>query len=501
MCIFVRIKGNFIFFNILRNFVRKNMNIPLDERIFKIISEVADIHGIESYVVGGFVRDKILQIKSKDIDILAVGDGIFLAEKVAKVLNTNKVAVFKNYGTAQISYRNYKIEFVGARKESYQRYSRNPQVEIGSFKDDIYRRDFTINAIAISLQKNNYGEVIDLTGGLSDLTQKIIRTTSEPLITFSDDPLRMMRAIRFACQLNFTIEPVTYEGIKANAQRIEIISKERIVDELNKILLSPIPSYGFRLMEECGLLNLILPELVNLKGIDIQDNKAHKDNFYHTLQVVDQLREMTSKLWLLWAGLLHDIGKYPTKKFHPTTGWTFHGHEVIGSKMVEKIFKRLNMPTNEAMPYVKKLVFLHLRPISLVKEEVTDSAVRRLIFEAGNDLEDLMLLAEADITSKNEQKVRLYLKNFKNLREKIAEIEEKDRIRNFQPPISGEEIMNWFNLPPCKTVGDLKQQIKDAILDGVIPNERNAAIQYLINIAKEKGLEPNLSKLNIQTPD
>ncbi len=471
------------------------MLITLNERIFRIISEVSHINEIEVYLVGGFVRNWFLQKKSKDIDILVIGDGIELAEKVAKVLNTSKVVVYKNFGTAQINYRNYKIEFVGARKESYQHNSRNPIVETGSFRDDIFRRDFTINAIAVSLNNKSYGEVIDLTNGLDDLKNNIIRTTSAPLITFSDDPLRMLRAIRFATQLNFTIEPITLEGIKSNANRIEIISKERIVDELHKILLSSFPSYGFNLLDQTGLLPYILPELNNLKGIDKQENKAHKDNFYHTLQVVDQLKEKTNKLWLLWGGLLHDIGKYPTKKFIPATGWTFHGHEVVGAKMVEKLFKRLNMPVNEVLPYVKKLVSLHLRPISLVKEEVTDSAVRRLIFEAGNDLEDLLLLAEADITSKNEQKVRLYLKNFKLLRKKIEEIEEKDRIRNFQPPISGEEIMEWFNLSPCKIVGDLKNQVKDAILDGIIPNEKNAAIHYLIKIVKEKGLEFNEEKI------
>lgn len=472
------------------------MNIAtlLKERIFNIISEVAHINNIEAFVVGGYVRDLMLEKKSKDIDILALDDGILLAEKVAKILQVSKITIFKNYGTAQIKYRNYEIEFVGARKESYQKNSRNPHVEPGSFEDDIYRRDFTINAIAISLNKSSFGQIIDICNGSEDIKNRTIRTASEPNITFSDDPLRMLRAIRFASQLNFFICPKTFEGIKANVDRINIISKERIVDELNKILLSPIPSIGFKLLDECGLLKIILPELTNLKGIDKTDGKSHKDNFYHTLQVVDQLREKTENVWLLWAGLLHDIGKYPTKKFLPSTGWTFHGHEVVGANMVDKIFKRLSLPLNEAMPFVKKMVLLHLRPIALVSEEVSDSAVRRLLFDAGNHLEDLLTLAEADITSKNEQKVRIYLKNFKKLREKLEEIETKDQIRNFQPPVSGEEIMMWFNLSPCKIVGDLKNDIKDAILDGKIPNERMAAIQYLIEIAKEKGLNANIKE-------
>lgn len=471
------------------------MFLTLKDRIFTVISEVADIHEVEVYVVGGYVRDIFLGKKSKDIDILVVGDGVFFAEQVAKVLQAKSLAVFKNFGTAQIKYRNYEIEFVGARKESYQRHSRNPIVEVGTFEDDINRRDFTINAIAVSLNKASFGEVKDLHRGIDDIEKQVIRTTGNPDIIFSDDPLRMLRAIRFACQLNFSIDETTFEGIKKNASRIEIISKERIVDELNKILLSVVPSYGFSLLDKSGLLELILPELSKLKGVEKTEGKSHKDNFYHTLQVVDQLRTKTDKLWLLWAGLLHDIGKYPTKRFQPNVGWTFHGHEVVGANMVERLYKRLKMPVQETMPYVKKLVMLHLRPISLVKEEVTDSAVRRLIFEAGDDLEDLLMLAEADITSKNEQKVRLYLKNFSLLREKIQEIEEKDRIRNFQPPVSGEEIMDWFGLAPCKTVGDLKGKIKDAILDGIIPNERKAAVQYLLTTAAEMGLKADEEKI------
>jgi poly(A) polymerase len=471
------------------------MFVPLKDKIFEKISKVADIHGIDVYVVGGFVRDYFLGKKSKDIDILAIGDGIYFAEKVAKLLNVENISIFKNYGTAQIKYRNYVIEFVGARKESYVPTSRNPQVSLGSFEDDISRRDFTINAIAVSLNKKTFGKVVDIFNGIKDIENKIIRTTSNPDRVFSDDPLRMLRAIRFATQLNFTIDNITFEGIKNNAKRIEIVSKERIVDELNKILLSLVPSYGFKLLDESTLLSIILPELSLLKGVEEKSGKSHKDNFYHTLQVLDQLREKTDKIWLLWAGLLHDIGKHPTKRFNAQVGWTFHGHEVVGAKMAEKIFQRLKMPLNEALPYVKKLIQLHLRPVAMVNEEVTDSAIRRLIFEAGDDLEDLLMLAEADITSKNETKVRLYLKNFKELRKKIEEVEEKDRIRNFQPPISGEEIMNWFNLTPCKLVGDLKNEVKDAILDGKIANDRNEAIKYLIELAKKNNLNINFDAL------
>ncbi len=470
------------------------MKLVLKDRIFDIISEIAYIQDIETYVVGGYVRDFLLKKKSKDIDILVIGDGIFLAEQVAKVLAVSKITIFKNYGTVQIKYRDYDIEFVGARKESYQKHSRNPIVTPGTFEDDIYRRDFSINAITVSLNKKNFGDIIDICNGIEDLKKKIIRTTSNPEITFSDDPLRMLRAIRFASQLHFDIEDETYKGIRTNAHRITIVSKERIVEELNKILLSEIPSIGFKLLDKTELLNLIIPELTQLKGIDKTEGKSHKDNFYHTLQVVDQLRKKNNNIWLLWAGLLHDIGKYPTKKFVQSVGWTFHGHEVVGAKMVEKIFKRLSLPLNENLLFVKKLVQLHLRPIALVSEHITDSAIRRLIFEAGNDLEQLLILAEADITSKNEQKVRLYLKNLKKLKEKIEEIETKDNIRNFQPPISGEEIMRWFNLRPCKLIGDLKCEIKEAILDGRIPNDRNAAIQFLKQIAQEKGLEANIEE-------
>lgn len=465
------------------------MRLNLNDKILTIIAQVAHIHQIEAYVVGGYVRDLLLNRKSKDIDILVIGNGMFLAENVAKVLNSSKVVVFKNFGTAQIKYNNYEIEFVGARKESYRYDSRNPIVEQGTLEDDIYRRDFTINALAASLVAKNYGEVIDLYNGLSDLKNRIIRTPAPPEITFSDDPLRMMRAIRFSTQLQFQIEEKTLKGISKNAQRIDIISKERIVDELNKILVSPKPSIGFMLLDETGLLPLILSELSDLKGVEKNEGMGHKDNFYHTLQVVDQLREKTDKLWLLWAALLHDVGKPATKKFVPNVGWSFHGHEVVGGYIARKLFKRMHMPLQEALPYVVKLINLHLRPIALVSEEVTDSAVRRLMFDAGDDLEDLMLLAEADVTSKNEKKVRRYMANFKLVRKKMVELEERDRIRNFQPPISGEEIMKWFNLKPCKLVGDIKSQIKDAILDGIIPNNREAAITYLIQLAEQHGLK------------
>lgn len=465
------------------------MRLNLNDKILTVIAQVAHIHQIEAYVVGGYVRDLLLNRKSKDIDILVIGNGMFLAENVAKVLNSSKVVVFKHFGTAQIKYNNYEIEFVGARKESYRYDSRNPIVEQGTLEDDIYRRDFTINALAASLVAKNYGEVIDLYNGLSDLKNRIIRTPAQPEITFSDDPLRMMRAIRFSTQLQFQIEEKTLKGITKNAHRIDIISKERIVDELNKILVSPKPSIGFLLLDETGLLPLILSELSDLKGVEKNEGMGHKDNFYHTLQVVDQLREKTDKLWLLWAALLHDIGKPATKKFVPNVGWTFHGHEVIGGHIARKLFKRMHMPLQEALPYVVKLINLHLRPIALVSEEVTDSAIRRLMFDAGCDLEDLMLLAEADVTSKNEKKVRQYMANFKLVRKKMVELEERDRIRNFQPPISGEEIMKWFDLKPCKLVGDIKSQIKDAILDGIIPNNRKAAITYLKKIAEQNGLK------------
>lgn len=488
MCIYFKINNILLFLTFVIP-LQLVMKLKLNEKILNIIAQVAHIHEIEAYVVGGYVRDIILNRKSKDIDILAVGDGIFLAEQVAKVLNIKRVTVFKNFGTAHIKYNNYEIEFVGARKESYQHNSRNPIVEKGNFQDDIYRRDFTINAIAVSLSVNNYGQVIDLYNGIDDLKNKIIRTPALPEVTFSDDPLRMLRAIRFSSQLQFNIAERTLNGIKLNASRINIISKERIVDELNKILLSDKPSYGLSLLDETGLLKYILPELSDMKGVDKSEGITHKDNFYHTLQVVDQLREKTDKLWLLWAGLLHDIGKPSTKKFVKNIGWTFHGHEIVGGYIAKKIFKRMRMPVQEALPYVIKLINLHLRPIALVSDKVTDSAIRRLIFDAGDDLEDLMLLAEADITSKNEKKVRTYLKNFKLVRQKIAEVEEKDRIRNFQPPINGEEIMQWFELQPCKIVGDLKNAIKDAILDGIIKNDRKEAIEYLLKIAKEKGLE------------
>jgi poly(A) polymerase len=466
------------------------VRIELKEKIFETISNAAEEIGVKAYVVGGYVRDHFLQRNSKDIDIVAVGNGIDLARAVAKKLNIKKIAIFKTFGTAQIKAGELEIEFVGARRESYSQYSRKPIVEDGSLSEDQYRRDFTINALAASLSKKDFGKVLDPFNGLEDIKNRIIRTPLDPLITFSDDPLRMIRGMRFASQLGFEIDNTTYKAICENISRIEIVSKERIVDEFNKILLSPKPSVGLMLLESSGMLNAIFPQLQRLKGVEIFENKKHKENFEHTLQVVDHISLLSNDLWLRWAALLHDIGKPVTKQFNKVAGWTFHGHEVIGSRLVAEIFRELRLPLNEKMKYVQKLVLLHLRPIALVHEVVTDSAVRRLLFEAGDDIEDLMQLAEADITSKNETKVRTYLNNFKIVRQKLKEVEEKDRVRNMQPPVSGEEIMQIFNLPPCKIVGDLKNQIKDAILDGIVDNERDAVLKYLFQIAKDKGIEP-----------
>ena len=468
----------------------KQEKIILNEKIFQIISEVSAELNVKAYVVGGYVRDQILGRHSKDIDIVAVGSGIELANAVASKLNIKKIAIYKNFGTAQIKSDDVEIEFVGARRESYTRNSRKPVVEDGSLSEDQSRRDFTINALAASLSKDDFGKILDPYNGMEDIENKIIKTPLDPLITFSDDPLRMIRAIRFASQLGFNVEENTYQAICSNVERLAIVSKERIVDEFNKILLSPLPSVGIELLENSGLLNAFFPALQNLKGVDVQDNKMHKENFHHTLQVVDHVSEKSKDLWLRWAALLHDIGKPATKHFNKKNGWTFHGHEVIGAKMVYEIFKEMKLPLNEKMKYVQKLVLLHLRPIALVHEVVTDSAVRRLLFEAGDDIDDLMQLAESDITSKNENKVKQYLKNFKIVRQKLKEVEEKDRIRNMQPPVSGEEIMQIFNLPPCKIVGDLKNQIKDAILDGLVENEREAVLKYLYKIADEKGIQP-----------
>lgn len=461
----------------------------LQDDIFKLVSEKADAKAQECYVIGGYVRDCLLKRVSKDIDIVVVGSGIELASAVANELGSgSSLAVFKNYGTAQVKFQDIEVEFVGARKESYQSDSRNPIVENGSLEDDQKRRDFTINALAICLNKNRFGELIDPFNGLVDLKNKIIRTPLDPSITFSDDPLRMMRAIRFAAQLDFYIEEKTFDAIAANKERIKIISKERIVDELNKMLLSKRPSIGFELLDQSGLLQLILPELSALKGVENKDGKGHKEIFKHTLAVVDNLAAHSDDLWLRWAAVFHDIAKPQTKQYDKKTGWTFHNHNFIGEKMIPGIFRRMKFPMNEKMKFVQKMVSLHMRPIALSEDEITDSAVRRLLFEAGNDIEKLMMLCEADITSKNPEKVKKYLSNFKLVRQKLKDIEEKDRVRNFQPPISGEMIMQTFNLQPCAQVGELKMAIKEAILDGVIPNEYEAAYGFMLEKAKEMGI-------------
>ncbi len=461
----------------------------LRHKIFTEISKVADQMQQETYVIGGYVRDIYLNRISKDIDIVTVGNGIELAENVAKQLkNHPRVNIFRNFGTAMLKYKDLEIEFVGARKESYQNDSRKPLVENGTLEDDQNRRDFTINALALGLNESNFGKLVDPFNGLDDIENKIIRTPLDPDITFSDDPLRIMRAIRFSTQLGFEIQAGTLQSISRNKKRIKIISGERIIEEINKIILSDKPSVGFRLMEETGLLQIIFPELQQLKGVDIKNGVGHKDNFYHTLEVLDRIAPYTNNLWLRWSALLHDIAKPVTKKFIEGQGWTFHAHNYIGVKMIPKIFKRMKLPLNEKMKYVQKMVHLHMRPIVLSEDVVTDSAVRRLLFEAGDDIDDLMTLCEADITSKNPDKVSRYMKNFQVVREKLKEIEEKDAIRNFEPPVNGELIMKTFGLEPCREVGIIKDAIKDAILDGVIHNNFEEAFNFMLQKGTELGL-------------
>lgn len=469
----------------------QNHKEALEDPIFSIISEAASELGLECYVIGGFVRDHLLkrQVK-KDIDVVAVGSGIGLAQKVAEKLpGRPQVSVFKNFGTAMVRHKKLELEFVGARKESYDRNSRKPVVENGTLEDDQKRRDFTINALALSLDPNQFGNLLDPFDGVADLERKCIRTPLEPGITYSDDPLRMMRAIRFATQLDFEIELTSLQAITEHRERIKIISRERIVDELHKILLSPKPSKGFALLHQTGLLQIILPELTALQGIEEIEGQRHKDNFWHTLEVVDNISENTDNLWLRWAALLHDIGKAPTKKFDQNIGWTFHGHEFVGSKMVYRLFKRLRMPLNEHMKYVQKMVMMSSRPIILAQDFVTDSAVRRLVFDAGDHVEDLMTLCEADITTKNAKKQRRYKNNFTLVRQKIVEVEERDHVRNFQPPISGEEIMETFGLKPSKEIGIIKEAIKEAILEGDIPNEYGPAKELMLQKGLALGLK------------
>ncbi len=465
-----------------------NKRHPLAARVFRRIQRIVDDRGLQAFVIGGFVRDYYLRRPSNDIDVVVIGSGIEVAEALGRELHT-KVSVFKTFGTAMLRCDGWEIEFVGARKESYSRDSRKPVVEAGTIEDDQRRRDFTINALAWSLNDATFGELVDPFDGMGDMERLIIRTPCDPDVTFDDDPLRMLRAVRFASQLGFDIYPDTFDAIQRNAHRIEIVSKERIITEINKIVLSPRPSIGFELLEMTGLLKLVFPELDALKGVERRGSHAHKDNFRHTLQVLDNVAQRSDDLWLRWAAMLHDIAKPATKAYDPKIGWTFHGHEVLGSKMVPSIFRAMKLPLNDRMKFVQKMVFLHLRPIVLSEDLVTDSAVRRLLFEAGDDVESLMTLCEADITSGIESKVKRYMQNFELVRRKMADIEEKDRVRNFQPPISGELIMSTYGIPPCREIGDIKAIIKDAILDGQIPNEYDAAYALMEQLAAERGLK------------
>ncbi len=460
-----------------------------ERKIFQIISAKATALGFPAYVVGGYVRDRLLARPSKDMDIVCVGDGILLAEEVAQSMRPiPRVTVYKRFGTAMLKHKDLEIEFVGARKESYRSDSRKPFVEVGTLSDDQNRRDFTINALAVSLNEDDFGTIIDPFGGLHHLEEKIIKTPLEPGKTFSDDPLRMLRALRFSTQLGFSIEAETLQAISKYRQRIHIVSQERITTELNKIIEADKPSVGFKLLFDTGLLEIIFPEMTALHGVDVKNGVAHKDNFYHTLEVLDNLCRKTDSLWLRWSAVLHDIAKPPTKRFDPKQGWTFHGHEALGAAMVPRIFKRLRLPLDHKMKYVQKLVQLHLRPISLTKENITDSAIRRLLFDAGDDIDDLMLLCEADITSKNPDKVKRYLENYELVRQRLKEVEEKDHLRNWQPPVSGELIMETFGIPPSKEVGLIKTAIREAILDGLIPNEYQPAYDFMLEQGKQLGL-------------
>ncbi len=469
---------------------QKDIIEKLNGKVFTHLTNVADRLGLECYLVGGYVRDLFLERPTNDIDVVVVGSGVHMAEAFAAEIGCGcHLSVFRNFGTAQVKWQNTEVEFVGARRESYSRGSRKPVVEDGTLEDDQLRRDFTINALAVCLNKDRLGELVDPFEGLTDLAEGIVRTPCDPDITFSDDPLRMMRCVRFATQLNFRIDDSTFEALVRNKERISIISSERIIDELNKIILSPIPSRGFVDLHRAGLLQLIIPELAALDCIETRNGRAHKNNFYHTLEVLDNLAAGGAELWLRWAALLHDIGKPRSKRWEPSIGWTFHNHNYLGEKMIQPLFRRLKLPLDDRMKYVKKLVGLHMRPIAIADDEVTDSAVRRLLFEAGDDIDDLMKLCEADITSKNETRKRNFLHNFALVRQKLIDIEEKDRIRNFQPPIDGEEIMAMFSLPPCREVGTLKMSLKDAILDGIVPNEYEPALAYILKKAESMGIK------------